>query len=335
MQMRCALLVRSRGVPLLLVAVGAALWAADIRLPVMRPICVAGSPGWWRGQFRSGLGVQWVSDRELLHSRFGGPRPDVRAVYRRDVVTGREWLVPGLTRALDGATVGAIDGTRVSPDGRWLARPKGWDKCLLLDVSGRHRYTYPGYGDTLWGRIFWMADSRHWIEGFQANGWMHRLLLHDVAKPDLSQPIPVGDQGELFANLERVLSFDRAIALVPLDNDRGLAPESVAVYELSLDARKKAREVATIPVPRGSPEFGAELSAAGDRIAWVVAASRPHARRRAEVWVCDIDGSRMRCVAEMFLAETDPDLPQVEWLPSGHGLALQWDEWVYTICVGR
>jgi hypothetical protein len=224
---------------------------------------VAKTTGWYGARFRCTLGPLWLSDTQVLHSRFTGRyNPEVletrfnlrRTAYVLDTRTGRDTRLPGLTRALASLEPEIVDSDAVSPDGKWLLWSERWGHCLLASVRGTARYTYPEDDDGCYRQVLWLRDSRRWLEVFRNGRHVHHVRLHDVRRPRRWRTIPVaGRQGRL-ADIDIVLSLGRAIGLAGPDRDLGVsAPNRVAVVtEVGIVPSTPVRPIAVVPVPPGA-----------------------------------------------------------------------------------
>jgi len=82
------------------------------------------------GRFHENIGIHWLSDHDILFSRFEGPKGEDRAIYRRSVLTGVETKLIGLTRARDADDGEVVEDQGVSPDGNrlaWVVLARGSD----------------------------------------------------------------------------------------------------------------------------------------------------------------------------------------------------------------
>jgi len=305
---------------------------------VKRATFVADTRNWsgqgvWEGS-QTNIGIQWLSDKALLHNRFTGkPNHQQRVICRLDLRTGPDQPLPGLSEAMDELGPEVIDSDAPSPDGRWLLISDRWGDCLLAAVDGSRQYRYPSLDTGCYRSVFWMPDSRHWIEYFWDGG--NYLVLHDVRHPGLSRSLPVGGKAGLLSSLGAVFSVSRAIAIVESDEDSGRPVHSVSVVQFSLDGSRPTRKLATIHAPHDTSDFDCSLSPKADRIAWDVAVRLPGDRCRSEVWVCDVDGRHMRRVGSIIRygirPDESPDYVGVKWMPGDQRLWFTWDDRLYTI----
>jgi hypothetical protein len=232
------------------------------------------------GRFNNDIGINWLSDEDILFSRFEGVKFADRIAYRRNIRTGLEQKLPGLTEARNSLQEEVVDSQGVSPDGKWFVCSARWGDCLLAEVNGRRNRIYPNaFSDDNYDRsLFWMADSRHWLENY-GNGSSRKMLLHDVDHPKSTISIPIGNKGDLLGDLEMVISPQDAIAIAdpdPAGGDENWAPLNpthphlVDVYRLSLDTRAAPKTHYQVPVPGNAAHYELALSPKGDRIAWEV-----------------------------------------------------------------
>jgi len=333
-----------------------ALAAVALAAPAMEPddsllrkaTLVARTDGWFGTRFRCTLGPLWISDTEVLHSRFTGRydpnRLETRYNLRRtayvlDTRTGRDARLPGLTRALAEMEPEIVDDEDVSPDGKWLLWSERWGRCLLASVKGTETRTCPEDDDGCYRWVRWLPDSRRWLEFFGCNGRAHHVLLHDVRRPKLAQHVPVAGREDALCSIKCVLSLDRAVGIMGPDRDLGLSePNARAeVFRLGLLPPTPVRKVGVVSVPRGSPRSVPHLSPGGDRIAWEIVVRLPGSLCRTEAWVCRTDGAAMRLVGSVTsVSDSDTSSPpslRLQWLPGGRRLSFEWQDRLYTVPV--
>jgi hypothetical protein len=95
------------------------------RLLLPQSTLVADMSGWGEGRrFYNSIGIHWLSDDSLLYNRFinigdsNHPNGN-RIIYRRNVRTGVDEKLPGLTAAREDFETEVVDSQNVSPDGHW------------------------------------------------------------------------------------------------------------------------------------------------------------------------------------------------------------------------
>lgn len=302
---------------------------------------VADTDDWHGRRFHEGIEVQWVTDDVLVHTRSFGEKDERRVAFRLNLKTGRETRLPYLTRALNSFSHEIIDSRGISPDGKWFLWSNRWGNTLVTEVNGPHHYESLNQdsGDN-YKTVFWLPDSRHWLENFNVNGKTHWLVLHDVKKPNAATMLPTGSRSGVLTSVDRIISLKRAIAVV----DRGHTFERTAdrhivhVYQLDLTNEHDTRQIATLHVPRGL-DYLCTVSPRGDRIAFPLKIRNPKGGYRLEIWTCDIHGRHVRTlghVTQDASAEGDPSLYlDLHWLPSGKQLGFTWDDALYTIPVNH
>jgi hypothetical protein len=268
--------------------------------------------------------------------------------------------LPSLTEARNDFPAEVVDSQGVSPDGGWFVCSSRWDTCLLSEVNGRHHYTYPSANDDAYRSLLWMPDGHHWLENYVLNGESHRLLLHDTEHPQSSISLPLAGKKELFGALYAVVSPQEGIAVVDSDPPTDgidsapvdpLNPHVLTISRVALDAHTQPIAQYQVAVPSDTARYDLHVSPQGDRIAWQVTTIRadiwqrwlhrylPFVRRkvqpRAEVWICNLDGSNMHEAGSIVEPPAEDDGSSLrlslQWLPGGKRLSFEYEDALYTI----
>lgn len=337
---------------LLVVGAGGRFWPRE-RLLLERATPVIKTEDFHLGErFNYGLDVHWLSNDEILFSRFEGPQKHDRVIYRRNVKTGHEQRLPELTKAIDELGGEVIDAENVSPDGRWLLRSARWQDCLLAEVDGLRHTIYPSITGDDYRSLIWTADSRYWLEIYVNGGTAHNVIWHDTQNPKLSRKLPFSGKEQYYGSIERILSSQQAVSIIRPENEE--KPPKVTVSEMSLEG-KVIREY-PVAVPQGSNEFQTQVSPNGDRIAWQVTSynldTRPRWVQRffpfvprrnediTELWISNLDGSDMRNLGHIITPrpetseETIPYMDSLKWLPDGKSLSFEYKDQLWTVPAG-
>jgi hypothetical protein len=321
-----------------------------------RAMKVADTKEWHGGRrFNVDTGIHWLSDEEVLFSRYEGPKKEDRVIYARNIRTGRERKLTGLTKAIEDFGGEVVDDQNVSPDGKWYLWSQRWGGCLLASVNGKRQHLYDSADDECYRSLLWMTDGYHWLENYYLNGKTKHLVLHDVRDPKTAITFPITGREELFCHLQCILSPQEMVAVAVLEPDvddlgRAAPNSHILVYKLSLDTRAKPHAPYRIAVPRGSPDYVYAVSPRGDRIAWGVTITRgdslmtrlhrvfrfikPKQWQSTEIWICNLDGSGMREIGNVLEPPSeDGESPwlDLQWLPGGKCLSFEYKDALYTV----
>lgn len=255
--------------------------------------------------------------------------------------------MPALTKAVNAEPWEIVDDQCVSPNGRWFVRSGRWDTCLLTSIDGGSRHVYPSLHSECYRRIFWLADSRHWIEAYTVNMECKQLVLHDVLKPSVSTSLSIAHEALLFGHLRAVLALDRAISIkTPEEEDNPQSAPALTITQFNPLHPDSGRKTSTIPVPDAAEGCTAYVAPDGKRIAWctVTPAADPvrillhrfknsidtQVYARCIVYVSAIDGSEMRKIGE--ISEHGPDAHiDISWLPNGNSLTVDYNNSLYVV----
>ncbi len=202
----------------LMVVLGACLIAWRLvprdRLLLEHARHVADTTQWGLGgkRFNESIRNHWLSDHEVLFDRFEGAQHDQRVIYKRDIATGQETKLPGLTAHRRTLGEEVVDSECVSPDGKWYTCSARWNECLLAEVNGTRHFLYPYTGEGDHHReILWLPDSRHWLEryGYDAN---LNMVMHDTQNLKASVKLSRNANSTL-ANIDMTASPDKAVLI--------------------------------------------------------------------------------------------------------------------------
>jgi len=303
-------------------------------------------------RFYEDIGIQWLSRNEILFCTFDDPVKAASRVARtRNITTGSERELPGLTAAIDADDWKIVDNQCVSPDGRWFVRSGRWDNCLLASIDGSHKHIYPSLATDCYREIFWLSDSRHWIEAFGVNMECKKLVLHDVLAPGVSTSLPVSDQALLLGHLRAVPALSRAISIkLPEEEDTPQTEGKVTITQFDLLHPGSGSRLTTMAIPGAADGCTAHVSPDGTQIAWcaVSPAADPvrsilhkfrsaidvHPFTQYVVYVSAPDGSGMREIGEVASKDPDDSL-EIGWLPDGKSLTVEYGDSMYLVGVGK
>lgn len=311
---------------------------------IARSTRVADTKDWSGGErFNVSIGMHWLSNEDILFDRYEGSDKNQRVIYRRNVRTGQEKRLNGLTASLEDLGGETVDDQAVSPDGKWFLCSSRWEDCELAEVNGSRHYSYSlkdtdqyyVSDDTDCYRSFlWMPDSRHWLENLHLNDACHRLIMHDVEHPKQSTPLPIGKNAELYARIKQLLPGQQAIRTDSPSPDDLQSPPILTLQRFTFEPSPKPKKIEKITAPRNAREFEYKLSPKGDRIAWYITyetsemsdtSLQKWLRRylpsvlapsgwKSEIWISRIDGTEMRMLGQMASAIMDSN---------GHGQILE------------
>ncbi|HLK59673.1 MAG TPA: hypothetical protein VKU00_24140, partial [Chthonomonadaceae bacterium] len=257
--------------PALLVVV-LAIWCLSLRTPLLlqRATRIADTTAWYGGErFNEDIGVHWLSDHELLYSKFEGPQSQQRVLYRRDLQTGQEIRLPGLTQSREKFEAECVDDQDVSPDGKWYLCSARWGECLLAEVTGTRYFTYPYKNSEDYRHLYWSADSRYWAENFSNDWESHQLQLYDIENPRSSVSLSLAGREGLIGFLTAIISPQRAIAVqLPDETDDGtpLTDNRAVVTLFSLTDSRTPVTVYRIKPPNSALCRRLAISPRGERI---------------------------------------------------------------------
>lgn len=332
-----------------------------------RAVRVADTRTWGEGgkRFNNSIGWHWLSDHELLFDRFKGPLHDRRTIYRRDLRTGRDTELPGLTAARDQLSEEVIDSQCVSPDGKWFVCSARWGDCLLAEVNGKRRYLYSSVQDDAYRSILWLPDCRHWLERYGQNGRVSRMVLHDIENPQLSIPLAAASHPTA-ATMDAVVQPNTAV-LFQID---GRPAEGEIRSEDGPPTRPGRRAtVSLVPwtgggspiaryafeAPAGMAPYYDAVSPDAKHVLWCAATQRKSQfldflhrfwptlgtahHRSTTLWTTRIDGSRLTKLGSI-IEPTDSDEGMLadgpvylnrKWMPGGNSLSFEKDGSLYVI----
>ncbi len=298
-------------------------------------------------RFNEDIGIQWLSRSDILFCTFEPGTPSKRIVSTRNVVTGLEKVRMGLTESVNSEDWETVDYQSVSPDGKWFVRSGRWNNCVLTSIDCAHRHTYPSLATECYRNIYWLSDSRHWLEAYVVNWECKKLILHDVLKPGVSTSLPIANHPLLFGHLRAVPALSMAISIkTPEEEDNPQSAGILTITRFDLVHPDTGRKTSIIPVPGGAEGCTACVAPDGKRIAWctVTPSADPirmllhrfknsidaHVYARYIVYVSAIDGSEMREIGE--ISERDPDRRiEIGWLPTSNSLTVEYSNSLYVV----
>jgi hypothetical protein len=355
---------------LLVAAVVLLTWKLTPREPMLldRATPLAHTDRWYHGRrFNSSIGAHWLSNEEILFDRYEGPQHDRRTIFKRNVRTGTETRLTGLTRSRDDLDAEVVDSQCVSPDGKWFLCSARWGECLLAEVNGTRHFLYPNIVDHDCSRgLHWLSDSRHWLERYGGGGEIHALILHDVENPKQATELPVNKDKEI-ADIQIISTLDKACVVdwpdddvddfgQPLKKDAQLnVTKQVTLSFVSLQSKARSRPRHTLTIPARVSDYDFHLSPQANKVAWLVngqAASplhvwlhrflpgiKPIQQQTTALWVSSIDGTNRHEVGQIVETGNVPSeessdktlLEELKWLPDGKHLSFEYKHILYVI----
>ena len=296
----------------------------------------------------------WLSGRELL--RFV---PDGRGGHRgvrQDVRTGKvaPFLVRGQPLTLRDVV---LDQIEASPNGKRLLWPQierrhGRDSLRYvtraIDGSGTS-WSWPAFdeqraGVKSWNDSAWTWDGRAWVMLFGLHAGP-RAVVYRIGEAR-ARVVPVAGLDDLYPDDVRGPTVLRAFTpsgRALLVRAEYLRPDEtnpqLGEYDLQLPgAAPRAPHLRRVSLPPGSNFSGGRISPSGDRLLWYRYnhwelplwswlrrrfPNLPERRReRQEIWVSDLDGSRMRQIAYYHSVVNGPETGWSRWSPDGKALTL-------------
>jgi hypothetical protein len=308
-----------------------------------------------------GWNCAWLSDHELLYFR-----PDGN-LWRRDIKTGAETVLPALTRQLNiSIPYSTIHWLLPSPDGKWLIWGEaGPSPLFVTSVDGARQFSWPKGRS----KAHWLPDSQHWSHweyGYDMN-WTE-VEIHNVSTPDQSQGIdtpPAGLKGlDVLAVqsedviIARTRDVDRSGAVIA--SGRGyitiITPISASpppfrdIQELSVWSLHSAKPLHQFTIHLSGPALDVKVSPQGDRVVWLVQRQNTSPafkllQRLFPAWKGDdheslaiyaskLDGSQMQEIGRVdSKATTDRLIEEMRWLPGGKRLSFIVNDTLWTVPV--
>jgi hypothetical protein len=330
---------------------------------------VADTTQWGAGgrRFNESIGNYWLSNQEVLFDRYEGTQHDDRVIYKRNIATGQETKLPGLTASREQLYAEVEDSQCVSPDGKWFLCSARWGECLLAEVNGTRHYLYPdAEGGLCYRKTLWLPDSRHWIERYGINAQTHRLLLHDTQNPKLSVPLPLKANSTAEA-MDRVVPPDIAVVVdwpeegmddfgEPLVTADLPPTKQVPLSLVPWRAGGKPFAHYSVAVPFGLEHYHFEISPDAKHLAWQVTVQRPASLqawlhrylpvvkavryKTTAVWVSNIDGSNRHDLGHVLETanpseDNEPQaeslLKELKWLPDSKHLSFEYKDALYVV----
>lgn len=277
---------------------------------------VCSTEGWNQGRrFYNGIGFYWLSDRSILHDLFEGAKQE-RHIYRKDIVTGQDTLLPGLTASREQFSTEVVDDQQVSPDGNWYLCSNRWGDCLLTSIEGTGHRVYPSKDDAAYRGFHWTPDSRHWIESYGEGGTIKHLILHDVRKPAFSQELTFDKDHvpDIFLTTDRGVYIDwpqetmDVAGKLLLDKEAVGKLKEVTISTEALQDADKLFATHTLRIPTEVKYLYFKLSPDLIHVAWLVTWQRsnsylewlhkyisgikPMTVQGTSLWVSDLDGRK-------------------------------------------
>lgn len=347
---------------LLMVGVGL-LWPRPPQL-LARARLACRIADWYQGRrFYNSIDAHWISDREILHDLYEGQKHE-RHIYRKDIVTGTDTFLPGLTESRDLLGSEVVDDQMVSPDGKWFVCSARWDDCLLASVGGKLHHIYPSKDSSSYRGFYWLPDSRYWIESYRNSN-----IIHDVQNPTLAQELALAPNLKPDAYLSR----DQVVCIEWPDDQ----VDDAGQLHLDPGARGKTKQVVVSvrPLRKGVPpsvyheltlpneveRYNFKLSPDSTRAVWLVtwhhpvpyldwlhkylSFVRPVTMYGTSLWIGDLDGHEAHEIGRIEKSVDpatdnwaddgehlpDAQIDHVRWLPSGNSLSFEYQNALYTV----
>ena len=279
---------RIRHGPLFLMVVSGACLVAWRLVPRERLLLeharrIANTTHWGEGARRFNISIHnhWLSDHEILFDRYEGPQRDQRVIYKRNIETGQETKLPGLTAIRRQLGEEVVDAECVSPDGKWYVGSARWGRCLLAEVNGtRHSlYPYAAQGDHR-RFLLWLPDARHWLERYYLDDSTYRLILHDTQNPKASVKLSMEAESTA-ANMKMIAAPDNAVLIEwpagdinefgePIVKPNAPPTKQVTISLMPWRAKSKPFAVYSLAMPSSLRRYDLVISPKADRVAWYV-----------------------------------------------------------------
>lgn len=221
-----------------------------------------------------GTSFQWASHRHLLIVPYQMAQP----IKQRDVLTGRETLLPQLTQRLRHAPGGSLL--------HWSPDPAHWSLSITRSPSENspvlYAFTLDGKQQISWSlpksfrpaQFYWMHDNRHWLalQEDSSTGNYTRVLLGDRLDPKMLQDMVLPADSpfnQLNHSIGCVVSPERILS-VPGRFYQVYRPQgrSLTLYEIRIHGKTVTTKQHQVILPKGAGLREVAFSADGRQIAW-------------------------------------------------------------------
>jgi hypothetical protein len=299
-----------------------------------------------------GLTYAWLSDHELIYFR-----PDGN-LWRRDIKTGAETVLPALTRQVKcSIPYETIHWLLPSPDGKWLMWGEaGPSPLFITSVDGARQFSYPkGYS-----KAQWLPDSQRWSQWIGNDGTLWTQVdIHAVANPDQYRSVGALPAGLRGLDVLAVRSEDVIIARTK-DVEIAGKPSASAVtsyitfrdtQELSVWSLHSVKSLHQFTIHLPGFVHAVKVSPQGDRVAWLLwrqntspvfkmlqrlfPTLKKDEHESLAIYTSKLDGSQMR---EIGWVDSKPQptgslIEEMRWLPNGKNLSLIANDTLWTVPV--
>ena len=295
----------------------------------------------------------WISSEEVLLMR-PAHNPRRFKLLRLDVSTGREAALVAFNRKHGARIIGqkwqvsthGVPGFEIeywtpqcalSPDGKWFLWVSGGQTWIVASLDGAMQREWAEQ-NSIPSSYCWLPDSERWVQlvsQYRRECYtLRKAIVRTAVRRSASKATEIQVADGLVIGVT-----DRGCILIYHSRREEVSTEA-SLSEVSLVPGQPTRR-RLIRLPEPGHIWGASLSKAGDRLAWIVSVGEQVFPREYVFWVSGLDGKKFEEVGRMKgqcelpatnSSQTAYYWPQsLRWLPDGDEVSYIFKEDIYRL----